>query len=730
MSGAATPCHSFARGVAGSCNTVVVQRSFKYAAAVTAILTSLGFSAAAEAQSVIASCESATLSKWTFVNGSEFPGAQGSLSSVAGHTGSCARLAYDFRAGGKYVGANLVLPSPLQAGAVALWVRSPLAVTSLLQLEDASGQTLEYQLLRPLEASFDADAWYRVVVDVAAPTRYFNGKNDGLAHPPFSRISVLSLPETGTTGWVEFDEIAALDGLRGKLDPSAQPLVTAPLGSADLASRLAVNLHSTRDDRDLDIARDAGFSTVRLDLVWASVERKLGVYDFSEFDAAISALAARGMRLHLIMDYSNDLYPALDSGQFRTTTVPAFAAVARAFATRFAGRNISYEIWNEPNTERFWPVAAGPSGYAALCKAAAAALHEGDADAKVSMGGLAGFDYEFLTSVLANGAGQGMDAIGVHPYRREGGESVGYDLMRLRTFVSNQASPAPAIWSTEWGYSSSWEGNGHGAAERTRQAQLVARETLSAWAVGFPLIVIYSLRDDGTDAGDAEQNFGLIQADYAEKPALVAVRTLSRLARGRAFAGLLDTGLSKLHAMKYDGSSDSVIALWSEYGNRPIPVELPANASAVSYLGEPRALRLTPNGQELTLQESDGPVYVTVTPRVDAPSAGGSSDGTGGAGGDATSGGDSGDSGSEPSRAGDSSTAAAGGMQGLAGNGVIDNSSGASPNSGCACALSAPVSWQLSSARIVVTASLASLIWIRRRKRWSTKKRQHDGRRA
>jgi hypothetical protein len=685
---------------------------------VAVLLVSLGFSGIAEAQSAIASCETATLEQWTYLDGSDFPGAKGSLSSAPGHTGTCARLSYDFSVGGKYVGATFILASPAQASAVALWVKSPLDATALLQLQDASGQTLEYQLLRPLEASVDADAWYRVVVDVAAPSRHFGGKNDGVPQPPFSRIGVLALPESGTTGWVDFDDIAALDGFRAKLDPSAPPLMPAPLGSADLASRLAVNLHATLDDRELDIARDAGFSTVRLDLVWASVERTLGVYDFSEFDALLPALAARGMRLHLILDYANELYPALDSEQFRTTTLPAFAAVARAFARRFAGRNISYEIWNEPNTERFWPASAGPSSYAALCNTTAAALHQGDPIAKVAIGGLAGFDYDFLKAILAGGAGRGADAIGVHPYRKEGGESVGYDLLRFRTFVTSQATPAPVIWATEWGYSSAWEGNGHGASERVRQAQLVAREALSAWAVGFPLIVLYNLRDDGTDATNFEHNFGLIQTDYAEKPALVAVRTLSRLARGRAFAGLLDTGLSQLHAMKYDGTSDTVIALWSEYVGRPITVELPTSASAISFLGEPRALALTPNGQELTLQESDGPVYVTVTPRVDAPFAGPSGGASaGGAGSDTTGGGHSGNSGAGFSHAG-GSTATGGGMtQGLAGNGVVDPASANGASSGCACSLSAPVSWQASAARIVATVSLAGLIWTRRRRR-------------
>jgi hypothetical protein len=45
-----------------------------------------------------------------------------------------------------------------------------------------------------------------------------------------------------------------------------------------------------------------------------------------------------------------------------------------------------------------------------------------------------------------------------------------------------------AIWDTEWGYSSTWfGGDGHASLARRAQAELVLRELLTAWAVGFPL---------------------------------------------------------------------------------------------------------------------------------------------------------------------------------------------------------------------------------------------------
>jgi hypothetical protein len=585
----------------------------------------------ARAEDSITHCDTASLAAWKFSKGVEYPGAQGSLSSNTGYLDTGAHLAYDLSAGGKYVAATLALSTPAAAQAIGLWLRTSVDARPELQLRDASGQTLVYQLVRPLEASAKVDAWYHLLVDVAAPTNHFGGADDGAPHPPFSSMAMVVSAGSGTTGWVDFDEINALDSFSTTLEPAALPLIAAEPTASNLANRLAVNVHGAHEERALDAAHDIGFRAVRVDLLWANLERTLGTYDFSLLDALVDRLASRGMRLHLILDYGNDLYPAPTAADYAQTTVPAFARMARTIGARFAGKHVSYEIWNEPNSERFWPVAAGPSVYASLVQTAARAIHEGDPLAQVSTGGVAGFDYEFVSASLSAGAAQGTNAVGVHPYRRGGGESLGNDLLRLRALLT-QVAPALPVWATEWGYASTWDGDGHGSAERKRQSELAVREILSAWAVNVPLIVYYELRDDGTDATNAEHNFGLLQYDYSDKPAVVAVRTLTRIAAQRSFVGLLDTGVSGLHAMRLDGASDIVVALWSDRGNRSISVRLPAQASVVDLLGNARA-GASSNAQELTISEADGPCYVMFPlPSSGAGAGGGGQGGQGTAG--------------------------------------------------------------------------------------------------
>jgi hypothetical protein len=401
--------------------------------------------------------------------------------------------------------------------------------------------------------------------------------------------------------------VAAIDAVGATVDLSTTPMIAAPQGRADLGSRLAVNIHFTSDDAGLDAAKGIGFSRVRMDFAWSAVESTKGVYNFSNHDALVASLAARGMTLHLILDYGNRLYPPTGDAAFVSTTVPAFAAYAKAAAAHFAGKGVTFEIWNEANLEHFWMSAPSASDYAALANATIAAIHAGDSSARVSTTGVSGYDFAFVRGYLAGGGADGADAIGVHPYRPSGGETITDDTLLLRSIVG-VVPGAPAVWDTEWGYSStSFGGDGHAPAARAAQATFVVREILSAWALGFPLAVVYDLRDDGTDPTNAEHNYGLIANDYTDKPAAVSVRTLGDVAQGRVFKGFLKLEPTSLYAMRLDGPRDVVVALWSGMPKGRVPVTLVNAKRATSMLGK----SIDISSGSIMVKNEDGPTYVT-----------------------------------------------------------------------------------------------------------------------
>jgi beta-glucosidase/6-phospho-beta-glucosidase/beta-galactosidase len=134
---------------------------------------------------------------------------------------------------------------------------------------------------------------------------------------------------------------------------SPVPTSAESLPHPAIPNGFGVNIHFRGEPCDLDLIAGAGFKFIRMDLVWASVERVKGVYDFekSGYDALTQGCAKRGIRILYILDYSNKLYES-DRSVRTEAGRKAFADFAEAAAKRCAGKGILWEIWNEPNIKQ------------------------------------------------------------------------------------------------------------------------------------------------------------------------------------------------------------------------------------------------------------------------------------------------------------------------------------------------------------------------------------------
>ena len=95
------------------------------------------------------------------------------------------------------------------------------------------------------------------------------------------------------------------------------------------------------------LAHAAGARILRFDLSWNVTEPKPGVYDWSTYDSWLPVLWAGGMRVLLILDYANSNYNHFGS----PSTPAAFAAFGRwvkAAATHYRGKDVIWEVYNEP----------------------------------------------------------------------------------------------------------------------------------------------------------------------------------------------------------------------------------------------------------------------------------------------------------------------------------------------------------------------------------------------
>ncbi|MBY0370895.1 hypothetical protein K2X33_09430 [bacterium] len=544
-------------------------------------------------------CISASASSWHFSNGPEFPGAAGEIS----YQSSAIRLSYDFRKGGRYVAMTKALTGSPRA--IGYRVKSPAGIRVKLRVVDSTGQTLQYDVNRPIEAR-DPEAWYRVVVDLTRSTFHFYGANDGVVHFPLKSLSFLAADamEAGARGEVLFDGIEAYDSLASKLDLRAQNFIPLPEGALDLGSRLGVQVHFTEDDRSLDLMKTTGMRNIRMDITWQNAEKEKGVYDFSAHDRLLASLEERGFRPLFIFDYFNTLYPGSSDPGYETETIPAFARFAAAAARHFAGHPVSYEVFNEPNGSWFWPQPDARL-FARLCAATTLAVKGEDPSAKVVTGGIFQFDVPYLKTFLKNGGAVGADAVGVHPYREWGAETITDEVLHMRKLVS-EAAPQAELWQTEWGFPSTWYGHGHSEAAREKAARLDLREVLVTWGLGFPLMILYDDRDDGTNPADKEHNFGLIANDYAPKAALRVFQQLGRVTEERKLTGFFAMEPSTLHAMKLDGKAGMALILWSDAAKSRTSIAIPAGAVAYDMFG----WRLPVSRGILEIREEAGPVYL------------------------------------------------------------------------------------------------------------------------
>jgi polysaccharide biosynthesis protein PslG len=215
-------------------------------------------------------------------------------------------------------------------------------------------------------------------------------------------------------------------------NPSASPIVSRPspvavgaIPSADPAIHVFL-WGSTSAERDLTLAREAGFTWVKQRFEWRNIEGKgKGQFDWSEPDRLLPLIAGQGLRVIARVD--NQPQWASSTVQWPGSGPPDklsdWTDYLQALATRYKGRIQAYEIWNEPNLSREWGgKRPDPQAYVELLKASYATIKAADPQAIVVSAGLAPTtdtgtaipDVEFVRAMYQNGLKGNYDALGVN----------------------------------------------------------------------------------------------------------------------------------------------------------------------------------------------------------------------------------------------------------------------------------------------------------------------------
>ncbi|MEO8433911.1 MAG: cellulase family glycosylhydrolase [Pyrinomonadaceae bacterium] len=375
---------------------------------------------------------------------------------------------------------------------------------------------------------------------------------------------------------------------------------------------------------------DAGFDWVRMDFKWDATESERGRYDFSAYDRLMAAMEQHKIRALFILDYGNPLY---DNGAPPRTQSAreAFARWAVAAAKHFAGRDVLWEIYNEPNHEMFWPPRPNVDEYVSLALTVGRAFRAEAPQEKLIGPATSEIDLPFLEACFKAGLLDYWSAVSVHPYLRSDPERVASRYCRIRELMTKYTrvrtrsgsdgaavhqggadGPIPII-SSEWGYSTSWPG-----MSKEKQGQLVARQWLTNVGNDIPLSIWYEWRDGGADANEPEHNFGVVSNSYPQdrnpvynpKPAYLAAKTLTTIFGGYRFEKRIDVGDPDDYVLAFRQGNDLRFAAWTT--GRAHSVHLPLNPgqyTTVGHTGENVAhLTADPKGLAITL--STAPVYI------------------------------------------------------------------------------------------------------------------------
>ncbi len=357
--------------------------------------------------------------------------------------------------------------------------------------------------------------------------------------------AVLALGLVGPAGRSAGEPAAAAAQLLGA--PDVGPERARPRGRAQAGFSpgfAIIDAPPRRLRQDLAGMRRVGARSVRIDVSWARIQPRPGVFDWSDTDRVVAEARRHRLRVLAVIGYEPPWARGYHSdGRARSVDPAAFAAFAGAAARRYRRGVHAWEIWNEPNTRRFWGAQPDPAAYARLVDTTAPAIRANDPGAPVLVGGLApAVDepdrseiapetflarfYESVSSRLV------FNAVSVHPYSYpampDGTQSWNtfHKLHKIYALMQRAGDGGKKIWLTEYGAPT---GRSARSVSVRRQGAMLARAHRQASRLSFVgPIYFYSYRDHRSAPRDPEANFGVVRHSGRPKKSFWTLRRALR----------------------------------------------------------------------------------------------------------------------------------------------------------------------------------------------------------
>ncbi|OUM71338.1 hypothetical protein AUC60_23740 [Pseudomonas caspiana] len=328
----------------------------------------------------------------------------------------------------------------------------------------------------------------------------------------------------------------------------------------------------------LQMLEAAGVDSVRDDAYWSIAEPHRGQLHIDPaWQAYLSKAREHKLRPLLVLGYGNPNY-----GNYAK---PRYPPIKEGFGNyvNFVGRELAdsvdfYEIWNEWDKEN--PVdEAFARDYSNLIEDTASKLRRQKNPVTILAGAVTsqGMDLGFADRLVSAGLLNHVDGLSLHPYvhcRHEERHTPERWIAWLRWLDADLralvARPVP-LYLTEMG----WPSNTGkcGVSEQTQAAYLARSFFLAQTLPDIKGLWWYDLLDDGQDASDPEQNFGLLNPDLTVKPAYLTLKAISPFLHDYRYDAEKSRELDNAYLLRFAKGSEQILVAWTTGQSRAITVD-------------------------------------------------------------------------------------------------------------------------------------------------------------
>ncbi|ALG86983.1 hypothetical protein ACH46_16880 [Gordonia phthalatica] len=287
--------------------------------------------------------------------------------------------------------------------------------------------------------------------------------------------------------------------------------------------------------------RSLGGTWIRVEMNWRTIEPVPGQQDWSAVDRVVAAATRHGLQVVGLLTAAPRWASDPNAGDAlgsRPNRPDAFGSFSGAAADRYRATIRVWEIWNEPNIPIFFVPAPDVDLYAPLLKAAHIAIHAVRPDAIVLTAGTAAANdtavtiapTTFVNRLYRLGMAPYFEGVAMHPYTfpftPQNDPNGNWDSVSdVRRIMVANGDEKKGIWLTEFGVPTGSSGD---AMTEAQQSAILedAIQTAGRMPFVYGPLLIYMIRDMGTDASWRENCFGVLRYDYSPKQSALMLRRI------------------------------------------------------------------------------------------------------------------------------------------------------------------------------------------------------------